>query len=88
MAHQVVWTKLIIETFVEEAMLTKDEERILRTRAAGWTRTQQAMEFNMSISNVDKIIKRLKVKYDMVEKNNVILPPRKFSTKELYMDTH
>ena len=88
MAHQVIWTKIIVETFISEAMLSKEEEQILRTRAAGWTRTKQAIEFNMSIANVDKIIARLKRKYDEAQKTSVILPPRKFSTKELYMDTH
>ena len=31
MAYQVPWNKIIVETFIEEAMLTKDEEWILRT---------------------------------------------------------
>lgn len=83
-----IWTKLIVETFVKEGLLSKDEEMILRTRAAGWTRTQQAMEFGMSLSTVDRIISRLKVKYDEVQKSSVILPPRKESAEELYMDTH
>ena len=40
MAHQVPWNKIIVETFIKEAMLTKDEEWILRTRVAGWSRTK------------------------------------------------
>lgn len=88
MSHQVIWTKIIVEEFVRDGLLSKDEEMILRTRAAGWTRTQQAMEFGMSLSTVDRIISRLKVKYDECQKHSVILPPRRFSAEELYMDTH
>lgn len=61
---------------------------VLRTRVAGWTRTKQAMELNMSVSSIDKIIKRLKIKYDGVAKYNPLLPPRKHSVEETYLDTH
>lgn len=88
MAHQVPWSKVIVETFISEAMLTKDEEMILRTRVAGWTRVQQSMELGMSLSTVDRIINRLKKKYDQVQRFNPLLPPRKNSAEEIYMDTH
>ena len=60
----------------------------MRTRVAGWSRTKQSMELGMSLSTVDRIIKRLKIKYDNCEKYSPILPPRKFSAEETYMDTH
>ena len=88
MAHQVPWNKIIVETFIKEAMLTKDEEWILRTRVAGQSRTKQAVELNMSIANVDKIISKLKKKYDNVQKYNPLLPPRKPSDQETWMDSH
>lgn len=88
MAHQVPWNKIIVETFIEEAMLTKDEEMILRTRVAGWSRTQQAMELGMSIATVDKLIAGLKRKYDYVQTYNPLLPPRKMSAKEIWMDNN
>lgn len=88
MAHQVPWNKIILETFIEEGCLTKDEEWIIRTRVAGWSRTKQAYELNMSVANVDKIIARLKLKYDNVSKYNPLLPPRKFSNEEAWMDSH
>ena len=86
MSKEIIWSKIILETFVEEALLTKEEEMIIRTRVAGWTRTKQALELNMSVTNVDKIIARLKLKYDEVQKYNLILPPRKNSEAEDYMD--
>lgn len=88
MAHQVPWSKVIVETFISEAMLTKDEEMILRTRVAGWTRVQQSMQLGMSLSTVDRIINRLKKKYDQVQRYNPLLPPRKTSAEEIYMDEH
>ena len=86
MSKQVPWNKIILEEFIKDALLTKEEEMIMRTRVAGWTRQKQSMELNMSLSSIDRIIKRLKIKYDQVEKYNPILPPRRFSVKEVYMD--
>lgn len=86
MSHQVIWTKLIVETFVSEGNLTKEEEMVLRTRAAGWTRTKQMNEFCMSAATLDRIISRLKKKYDACQKYSTILPVRKSSAAELYMD--
>lgn len=88
MAHQVPWNKIILETFIEEACLTKEEEWVIRTRVAGWSRTKQALELNMSVSNIDKIIAMLKQKYDNASKYNPLLPPRRYSKEEAWMDTH
>lgn len=88
MSHQVPWNKIILETFIEEALLTKEEEWVMRTRVAGWSRTKQAMELNMSVANIDKIIARLKQKYDSLQKYNPLLPPRKTSKEEEWMDNN
>lgn len=88
MAKQVPWNKFILEAFVNEAMLTQEEEMIMRTRIAGWSRTKQSIELGMSLATIDRIIRRLKVKYDNAQKYNPILPPRKFSAEETYMDEH
>lgn len=47
MAKQVQWNKLILETFISEALLTEDEEMIIITRVAGMNRVQQAAELNV-----------------------------------------
>lgn len=86
MSHQVIWTKFILERFIDVGNLTKEEEAVIRTRAAGWTRTEQSMKLGMSLSTIDRITKRLKVKYDRAQKYDVLLPPRKQSAQELYMD--
>ena len=86
MSKQVPWNKIIVEEFVREAMLTELEEAVLRTRVAGWSRVRQCAEFNVSMSTLDRCISTLKRKYDNVQKYNPILPPRKFSAKETWMD--
>lgn len=88
MAKQVPWNNIILEEFIRLAALTEDEEKIMRTRVNGWTITKQSMEFDMGPAAVNRIIKRLKVKYDNVQPYSPILPPRKFSAEETYMDTH
>lgn len=86
MACQVVWTKIVLEEFIKIGGLTADEEHIMRTRCKGWTRTRQALELGMSISTVDRLIRSCKRKYDAVQPFSCILPPRKKSAKELYLD--
>jgi len=88
MSKQVVWSKVVLEEFISIASLTKEEEMIMRTRVAGWNRSKQCAEFHISESSLDRAIRRLKVKYDHVQPYSPILPPRKFSAEETYMDTH
>lgn len=47
MAHEVPWCKIILETFIEDGCLTKDEEIIMRTRVAGWSSTESQDEREM-----------------------------------------
>ena len=88
MAKKVCWTKKIVETFIEEACLTKEEQDILCTRVAGIIIYEQAEKFNITICKINQIIKRLKLKYDNVQKYCKDLPVRKESAAELYIDTH
>lgn len=67
MTNEVIWTKLVLERFIQLANLTEEEEIVIRTRAAGWSRVKQAMELNISISGIDRIIARLRKKYDEVQ---------------------
>lgn len=50
MTNEVIWTKLVLERFIQLANLTEEEEIVIRTRAAGWSRVKQAMELNISIT--------------------------------------
>jgi hypothetical protein len=73
----IIWNKIILDEFIRLAILTETEEKILRSRIAGWSRVKQAMEYNMSVSTVDCIIKKINQKYDMVQPHSNILPKRK-----------
>lgn len=73
----IIWNKIILDEFIRLAILTETEEKILRSRIAGWSRVKQAMEYNMSVSTVDCIIKMINQKYDMVQPHSNILPERK-----------
>lgn len=88
MTRSIIWSKTTLERFIDQALLTNEEEQILRTRVAGWTIKQQAYKLQMSESKVSKIVARLKEKYDSIQKYDTMLPPRKVSKNEEYMDTH
>ena len=96
MARQVVWTKIILETFLEESGLNdrvsmgdnkaRILEGIMRTRCAGKTIVEQAEMFNCSVDSVNKYIAELKSLYDVTQKHSLILPVRKNSKKEEELD--
>lgn len=77
MSREVLWTKVILEQFIAEGCLTDDEERVLRVHVAGWSRVKIADSMNISVPTVDRIIARLKKKYDAVQRYDPILPPRR-----------
>lgn len=87
MSKEVKWTKIILESFLEESGIndrislgdTKARilEGIMRTRVAGWTITKQAEEFGCSIDTINKYIRELKELYDETQKHSLILPIRK-----------
>ena len=54
MSHQVPWNKIILEEFIRLAILSKDEEAVMRTRVAGWTRVEQSMKLGTSLAKMDK----------------------------------
>ena len=88
MSHEIKWNKIILEEFIDLALLTKEEEMVMRTRVAGWTISEQASAFGMSISKVNKLVSRCKRKYDEVQPYSPLLPPRRMSAEERYLDTH
>lgn len=87
MAHQVLWTDKLTEEFIRLAALSEDESYIMRTRARGYTVTQQALGLNKSESTIHRMIATLKKKYDAVQKENPnLFPKRKKSKIEKFMD--
>ena len=72
----ILWNKIMLNEFIELALLTETEEKILRTRIAGWSRVKQSMEYNLSLQTVDRIIKTINQKYDQVQPYSTVLPKR------------
>jgi DNA-binding CsgD family transcriptional regulator len=84
MTKHIIWTKTILETFIEEANLTPRQEYIIRSRAKGLSIVEQAHELNLSVDQVNKDIATLKKIYDVVQKQCPTLPERKKNKRELY----
>lgn len=86
MTKQVPWNESIYSEFCKLAMLSTIEREILRTRIMGYSITQQEEEFNLSRSTINRIINRLKKKYDEVQPLSEKLPRRRSSAVETWMD--
>lgn len=87
MAHQVLWTDKLTENFIKLAALSEDEAYVMRTRARGYTVTQQAISLNKSEATIHRMIAKLKKKYDAVQKEHPeVFPVRKTSKVETFMD--
>lgn len=77
MSREIMWNQIILDEFIRIGGLTDEEEQIMRTRVKGWSTEKQALEFHMSISKVNSLIKRCKQKYDNCQMYSPILPKRK-----------
>lgn len=71
---KVPWNPVIYREFVSLAYLSKEEEKILKTRIAGWNQAAQINELNMSLATLNRRIRKLKDKYYSVVKYSKILP--------------
>jgi DNA-directed RNA polymerase specialized sigma24 family protein len=73
---KIIITKQLLDKFITEGCLSKEEAFIMRTRIEGWSRQEQAAALNTSLSSIDRRIRRLKKVYDEVQKNNPEFPSR------------
>lgn len=83
---QVLWTRKLVDTFIKEGMLTEEEKEVLLLRVKGYTIAETSELMNISDSKVNRIIRRLKIKYDNLQGTIEELPKRKETTKELYRE--
>lgn len=77
MSNEVLWNTILVDEFIELGGLTEFEETVIRQHAKGRSRTQIAMENDVSLATVDRCIRRLKKKYDSVQPYSLLLPTRK-----------
>ena len=83
---QRLWTRKLVDTFRKEGMLTEEEKEVLLLRVKGYTIAETSELMNISDSKVNRIIRRLKIKYDNLQGTIEELPKRKETTKELYRE--
>lgn len=88
MAKQVPWNEVIYSEFCRLGMLTEFEREVLRTRIMGYSITKQSMIFNCSVSTINRTINSLKKKYDKVQSHSDVLPERRTSAEETWMDNN
>ena len=83
---QILWTRKLVDTFIKECMLTEEEKEVLLLRVKGYTIAETSELMNISDSKVNRIVRRLKIKYDNLQGTIEELPKRKETTKELYRE--
>ena len=87
MANEVQWNKYVYDRFCELALLSDFEKEVLMTRIKGMSIVQQSHKFNTSTSTINNTIRRLKDKYDDVQKyDGSNLPIRRMSAQEKWQD--
>ena len=88
MTKSVPWNEVLYREFSRLGMLNDFQKEVLRTRIMGYSITKQAMELNVSESTVSRTIAQLKQKYDEVQPHSELLPKRRASAQEKWMDEH
>lgn len=68
MFAKLILTKAMIEGFIINGCLSQEEIQIVKLRMARWSREKIAEEMHISVSTLDKRIKRLKKIYDEVQR--------------------
>ena len=71
---KVPWNRVILDEFCSIALLTELEEKIVRTRAAGWSQTKQCHAFCVSQATITRMVRKLKKEYEFCRKYSDILP--------------
>lgn len=74
--NDIRWNRIVLDDFLFNTILTKDELDVLRDWARGETTTYTAMKRNMSVAKVDKLRNQIRQKYDDVQPFSPLLPER------------
>lgn len=71
---KIPWNRAILDEYLSLALLTPEEEEIVRTRAAGWSQTKQCHALHISLATLNRSIKKLKTDYPSLTVYSKILP--------------
>lgn len=67
MAYDLVWDKWMLGAFAAAACLTEEETIVLNDWAHGKSIVNTSMMHSMSVAKVNRIRKRLRLKYDQIQ---------------------
>ena len=82
--NQIPWTKTLYSSFVDDAILSSLEKKVLYARVwerDKWTITRMAMEFNVGRSTINNCIARIRKKYDYLHSENPSKYPKRLTCK-------
>ena len=82
--NQVPWTKVLYNDFVDDAILTELEKKILYARVwekDKWTIVGMAMEFHVSKSTINNCISSIRCKYDYLHSMYPDKYPKRITSK-------
>ena len=82
--NQIPWTKVLYNSFVDNAILTDLEKKVLYARVwerDKWTITRMSIEFNVGRSTINNCISRIRRKYDYLHNENPIKYPKRIVNK-------
>ncbi len=82
--NQIPWTKVLYNNFLDDAILTDLEKKVLYARVwerDKWTITRMSMEFHVTRSTINNAISSIRSKYDYL---NYLYPdkyPKRIKSK-------
>lgn len=77
MSHQVIWTRDLLESFIEKGCLSEEEAQLMRYRVINkHSIVKISLLMNCSESKVNAMFNRLKKLYDEVAAEDNSFPPR------------
>lgn len=81
--NQIPWTKELYKKFVDDAILTDLELKVLHARvweSEKWTNIKMALEWNVSVTTINNVISSIRNKYDYLHYRYPELYPKRINT--------
>jgi len=83
--NQIPWTKVMYNSFVDDAILSELEKKVLYARVwekDKWTIVSMALEFNVSKSTINNAISSIRRKYDYLYEMFPDKYPKRITSKQ------
>lgn len=73
---KIIWNKILLEEFESLALLNETKCQVLEMKIKGYSITKISKQVGLSERSINRIIRTLKEKYNLVEPYSRILPRR------------